>query len=43
MMFLLFATGRDIGRIMENAKELTETFFGKYFGMFNTPGIYYNG
>lgn len=43
MMFLFFVIGRDIGRIMENVKELIEIFFGKYFGMFNILGIYYNG
>lgn len=42
-MLALFATVINLGRIVENAKRLTKTFFKKYFGMFNTSGIYYNG
>lgn len=42
-MWALFATAINLGRKMENAKQLMKTFFKKYFGMFNTSGTYYNG
>lgn len=42
-MLALFATMIDTGRIMENTKQLPETFFRKYFDMFNIPAIFCNG
>lgn len=41
-MLALFAGKISMGRIMENAKQLTGTFCKKNFGMFNTSSIYYD-
>lgn len=42
-MLVPLVTMADIGRKIENAAQLTEAFFGKHFGMFNTQRTYYNG
>ena len=37
------ATMIDTGKIMENAEQLTETFFGTYVSTIDISGIYHSG